>query len=113
MLLSLSRILSLIFFDIPHNSFKVGCTFVMIMEDSIPNVEDKSWIVSIYVSTSWSMSFFKSAKEEDLSSSFFICESMNFHEICELLLLPSHCAAFVAQFGIPQVSLMKDHSHLP
>jgi len=37
----------------------------MIMEDSIPNVEDKSWIVSIYVSTSWSLSFFKSAKEED------------------------------------------------
>ena len=44
---------------------------------------------------------------------FFIRGSVNLNEICELLLLPSHCAVFVAQFGIPQVSLMKDHSHLP
>lgn len=48
---SFSRIPSLMFFDNPDNSFKLGCTLVMISEESIPKVADNFLIVLMYFST--------------------------------------------------------------
>lgn len=55
---SFPKITSPIFLDRPDNSFKLGWTFVMIMEESIPSVAERFCMVLIYFSTRWSLSLF-------------------------------------------------------
>lgn len=55
---SFSRIQSLMFFDNPDNWFKLGCTLVMVWDESKPKVADKILIVLIYFSTLWSLPLF-------------------------------------------------------
>lgn len=105
------------FLDIPYNSFKVGWTFVMIMEDSIPNVVDKLCTASTYFSTFWSLSFFKFRKKGKMKKSlvnlFHVSYYISKQWVKGFFLVPSHCEGFVAHFGIPPVSSVTDHSHSP
>lgn len=86
----------------------------MIMEDSIPSVADRLRTASMYFSTLWSLSFFEIDKREKqtiiILVSLWNSSQSPQKQILRNFIVPSHYGVLVAQFGIPPVSSVKDHS---